>query len=327
MSSKIPLRKLLSFLNEKTWDGNRIPESHYLHTAIKEICSSLLDMINEGEGLSNQVVEIRKTVSNRRISCLLARKHLSHFSDLRWVITFDPSGVSIGLETPRNSSVARLICVKCNEKINSVVRILAETRSESAEVEVLIDGQKAEMPEGKPSKSQEVKFGRAPTHSLSFSLIAKESTDHPISDLIPWALDCSSRLKRIYKELRPPVDVTSPGSASNEEMSFPEGAQKFQLHLTRERNSAIAASAKSEYAERHNGSLPCEICGFDFYEHYGDRGHLFAEAHHIVPLSESSENRRTATSDFAIVCSNCHRMLHRNPPVTPEELKLQIRKN
>ena len=327
MASKIPLRKLLSFLIEETWDGNRIPESHYLHAARKEICSSLLDMINEGEGPSNQVVEIRKTGSNRRISCLLARKHLNHSSDLRWVITFDPSGVRIGLETPRNSSVARLICVKCNEKINSVMRILAEARSESAEVEVLIDGQKAEMPEGKPSKSQEVKFSREPAHSLSFSLIAKESTDHPISDLIPWALDCGSRLKSIYKELRPPVDVTSPGSASNEEMSFPEGAQKFQLHLTRERNSAAALAAKNEYANRHNGTLPCEICGFDFHEHYGDRGKFFAEAHHIVPLAESSEDRLTTTSDFVIVCSNCHRMLHRNPPVTPEELKRQIRKS
>jgi 5-methylcytosine-specific restriction protein A len=57
------------------------------------------------------------------------------------------------------------------------------------------------------------------------------------------------------------------------------------------------------------GRLACEVCNFDFGVVYGELGTGFAECHHKLPLSEGV--RRTRLEDLAIVCSNCHRMLHR----------------
>ena len=58
----------------------------------------------------------------------------------------------------------------------------------------------------------------------------------------------------------------------------------------------------------------CQVCGFDFAIHYGALGKDFIEAHHLTPLYSLPEgvvvsmNPRT---DFAVLCANCHRMLHR----------------
>ncbi len=52
----------------------------------------------------------------------------------------------------------------------------------------------------------------------------------------------------------------------------------------------------------------------DFKAVYGELGNGFAECHHKNPLSLRDENKKTELSDLAIVCSNCHRMLHRKRP-------------
>jgi 5-methylcytosine-specific restriction protein A len=70
------------------------------------------------------------------------------------------------------------------------------------------------------------------------------------------------------------------------------------------------------------GEVSCEVFSFDFLEFYGELGRGFAECHHIVPLVEAAFSRMTRLSDLAIVCANCHRMLHRVRPVlTVEGLK------
>ena len=53
------------------------------------------------------------------------------------------------------------------------------------------------------------------------------------------------------------------------------------------------------------------VCQFDFYKIYGDLGKGFIEAHHRVPLSEIDGEKITTLEDLALVCSNCHRMLHK----------------
>jgi 5-methylcytosine-specific restriction enzyme A len=57
-----------------------------------------------------------------------------------------------------------------------------------------------------------------------------------------------------------------------------------------------------------------EICRFDFELVYGELGSGFAECHHMIPLSELPYRRHTKLSDFAVVCANCHRLLHRSRP-------------
>jgi 5-methylcytosine-specific restriction enzyme A len=47
---------------------------------------------------------------------------------------------------------------------------------------------------------------------------------------------------------------------------------------------------------------------------YGELGRGHAECHHTLPLSEAAFVRKTRLRDLAIVCANCHRMLHRGRP-------------
>ena len=94
-------------------------------------------------------------------------------------------------------------------------------------------------------------------------------------------------------------------------------------HVVRERDKTIVL-AKKRLVYSRNGALACEVCGFDFFARYGDRGRKFAECHHRAPFASSSDERETTVEDLAIVCSNCHRMLHRSPEITVEQLRERL---
>ena len=95
------------------------------------------------------------------------------------------------------------------------------------------------------------------------------------------------------------------------------------MHLIRERDRSLI-KRKKDCAT----ALSCEVCGFNFKEQYGDLGKDYCEVHHKIPLSLLKKSTRTELSDLAIVCSNCHRMLHRkrNEILTIEELRNKIKK-
>lgn len=106
--------------------------------------------------------------------------------------------------------------------------------------------------------------------------------------------------------------------------SSPEGAIRLRLHRSRERSRALVDRAKAMFVQS-NGRLYCEICGFDFERTYGPIGAHFIEAHHAKPLSAMAEGEETSVTDLRMVCSNCHRMLHRGDPSQVfEQLKRQL---
>jgi 5-methylcytosine-specific restriction protein A len=111
--------------------------------------------------------------------------------------------------------------------------------------------------------------------------------------------------------------------ADEEEIEADEGRLLTRLHRVRERNPALVRR-KKEAAYQARGALPCEICRFDFARTYGELGDRFIEAHHILPLAAAG-TATTRLTDLALVCSNCHRMLHRAKPwITPDELRARL---
>ena len=106
------------------------------------------------------------------------------------------------------------------------------------------------------------------------------------------------------------------------ELFFREGS-RYRKHLRRERNRQLAAEAK-----RIHG-YTCQVCEFDFEQRYGPRGRGYIEAHHIVPLQQldsEADLRLSPELDFAVVCANCHRMLHREPYLSVDELRASVRR-
>lgn len=107
---------------------------------------------------------------------------------------------------------------------------------------------------------------------------------------------------------------------AEDEVEALEGRLLIRRHLGRERDRKIRARKLQKTLDRH-GRLACEVCCFDFHEIYGERGAGFAECHHVVPLHVSGETK-TQLGDLAILCSNCHRMIHRRSPwLTPDALR------
>lgn len=101
-----------------------------------------------------------------------------------------------------------------------------------------------------------------------------------------------------------------------------EGMRRLVQHMRVERDRRLVESKKREALEQ--GRLLCEACGFDFAETYGAIGAGFCEVHHRKPLSNSGAIR-TPLRELAIVCSNCHRMLHRGGGRSISALKRMLR--
>ncbi|WP_433709127.1 HNH endonuclease [Paenibacillus illinoisensis] len=53
---------------------------------------------------------------------------------------------------------------------------------------------------------------------------------------------------------------------------------------------------------------------------YGRLGQKFIEAHHKKKLSDMVPGETTKVEDLVMLCSNCHRMIHREKDMTLEEL-------
>ena len=100
-----------------------------------------------------------------------------------------------------------------------------------------------------------------------------------------------------------------------------EGMIVTRVHRRRERSRKLV-SQKKTLALQEFGQLRCEACEFDFEKFYGDRGTGFMECHHTVPVSEMVSGQKTSLADLALLCSNCHRMIHSSRPwLTVAELR------
>jgi predicted HNH restriction endonuclease len=137
------------------------------------------------------------------------------------------------------------------------------------------------------------------------------------------------RLTRVAAAIRAAVEqdnveLAQP-SSDDEGAEAPEGRVLTRLHRVRERNRKLVEQRKIK-ALREEGLLACDVCEFDFEKRYGKRGYGFIEAHHTKALATLIENSTTKLEDLALVCANCHRMIHAQKPwLSIEELRAILR--
>jgi hypothetical protein len=103
-----------------------------------------------------------------------------------------------------------------------------------------------------------------------------------------------------------------------DETESEEGKWLYTMHRFRERDRSLVRKKKASVS-----NPICECCNFDFSNTYPNLGNGFIECHHKIPINQGE--RITKLEDLALVCANCHRMLHRknnqNDYYTVEELK------
>lgn len=94
-----------------------------------------------------------------------------------------------------------------------------------------------------------------------------------------------------------------------------EDLRSLREHKRIERNKKLASRAKKVHGYK------CKACGFDFEQRYGALGIGFIEAHHLTPLAELKGRSVSldVKRDFTVLCSNCHRMIHRSEFVNKVE--------
>ncbi len=115
--------------------------------------------------------------------------------------------------------------------------------------------------------------------------------------------DDLKRFIKYYQEL-----VLIDFSLTNYDVEYSiEEIKKRRLHEKFDRRGDLASIVK-----RRKG-YTCEVCGFSFTDKYGELGTQYIEAHHLIPFSSLKEGntRLNLEKDFAVLCSNCHRMIHR----------------
>lgn len=130
----------------------------------------------------------------------------------------------------------------------------------------------------------------------------------PLYDAIQtiWSKRTSSNDAKAVEEMYPHRDALA------EELVGLEGELLKRLVAHRRREIRLREQKIASVLQM-SGSLTCEVpgCGFDFQRVYGPLGASYAHVHHLHPLSNYTRPGPTRLSDLAIVCANCHAMVHR----------------
>ena len=135
------------------------------------------------------------------------------------------------------------------------------------------------------------------------------------------------RLRQTALAIRETIEQTNMTSVVIEPdmQEAPEGSLLTQTHVTRERNRHLVKRKKASVLAAR-GYLACEACSFDFEDVYGPRGNGFIECHHTKPVHTLRPGDITRINELALVCANCHRMIHaQHPWLAMDELKNLIR--
>jgi 5-methylcytosine-specific restriction protein A len=133
---------------------------------------------------------------------------------------------------------------------------------------------------------------------------------------------CEQVAKAIVAALN---ESDAPAYADDEDDDGDDEGQEGRLlkrqHVSRERNRKLVAKKKRSVLKKL-GRLECEVCGFNFGVRYGERGDGFIECHHTKPVASLGNGGKTHIDDLALVCANCHRVIHRGKPwLTIEEVR------
>ncbi len=107
----------------------------------------------------------------------------------------------------------------------------------------------------------------------------------------------------------------------DDEISAFEGEERIALVRHRKREQKLRDAKLKQAKTKNNGRLICEVlgCCFDFEKVYGELGKDFAHVHHLKPIGDRNSPSLTSLDDLAIVCANCHAMIHKGGKCRPLE--------
>ena len=141
--------------------------------------------------------------------------------------------------------------------------------------------------------------------------------------------DLKDSLKTIHKSTEEKRKI----EVFDETIMIQEGVKKLVKNKVYERSSKLRRVAIEHYTK--NDDILCDACKFSFNNFYGKKtGKGYIEIHHIKPIFKYQDEELDKTIDVALknvvpLCSNCHRMIHRDwrNPLQVNYLIEQINQN
>lgn len=165
--------------------------------------------------------------------------------------------------------------------------------------------------------------GQPPKKHFFVQQTLKELTTEDVNGIVDAYVNAYPTDKTFAKQLKsiftlpsvPKPSTSSVGKDVDVAVSVKgEGRKRLVVHIVRERDPKIVTAKK-----KASKSLACEVCGFDSEAVYGIS---YCEVHHLKPLSGLAKGTKTTLKDLAIVCANCHRIIHSEyPPIEIETLR------
>lgn len=134
--------------------------------------------------------------------------------------------------------------------------------------------------------------------------------------------------KDVYDKIIELADIDNRGTAYNDQTDHEftttiiEGGKKKIYTTVYERKKETR-----DLALRIHG-YTCQVCDLNFKAFYGEWGEGYIHVHHKNPLHlNDKEVEVDIANDLAVVCANCHAMIHRrkNVLLSLEELRARIR--
>ena len=117
-----------------------------------------------------------------------------------------------------------------------------------------------------------------------------------------------------------------------EDNTIVEGKAVESVYKAKSRSALLREAAIERYKDEY-GHIKCHVCGFDFFDCYGELGRDFIHIHHEHPICEyddegTAQSLVDAVEKVKPVCANCHCMLHRKKTavLSIEELKKIVKK-
>ena len=160
-------------------------------------------------------------------------------------------------------------------------------------------------------------FGPARTGSVE---ITKEGKQHlkENQDILKYLLindftytDLTNNLRKVEQnQNKKKIEIF------DENVIIQEGTKRLTEVAVYERSSTLRNYAIQHFTKKDR--ISCTCCSFNFGDFYGQEiGKGFIEIHHTKPIfkyeDEDFENTlKQAVKNLTPVCSNCHRMIHRN---------------
>lgn len=127
--------------------------------------------------------------------------------------------------------------------------------------------------------------------------------------------NASSALQAIKIDALPETDIDA-------NIQGKEGKLLYRTHAYKERDRSFTDRTKKHFRAKNGGRLICVACDLDPILQYGESGERCIEAHHKIPIEELQPGSTTLVDDMAMVCANCHKIIHsKKPCLTIEEVR------